>query len=858
MAFKNSTASVSFFPSTSDLYMAMPRLGSSIAGFFGVNDLSWFSNITGNDTSQIFSSTASLLSWTPPAARPVDDTSSWMPTGLFDGVWLTLSRLSHLDGIFSYLWSKWAITTMLMAILLNRARIFSSVRQPVHLTWKSRLFLRIVPIILLMQQATLILQALRCQTGFQLPQIRFKDSSDIINKSWITGTPTVLLKTVSYLLFWQSTEDSCLAAGMVPPAENSMQWHGSTVFLWPLFIVLGASQLVETVASALQGRAVRSETGMNMFEHSLAFAEAETVARAAVGIGLFGLPRASNDPPNATESDSSSTGKLHTFTRGMLLQKLNVPPEVLLICLISCSSHLSSQLLAVAGLQNRYRLLNTGTWGILFMALFVYSFVSYSHIGAVENVHIIRYPTWRHLSIKEQIRLAHANMSTHSSWTSIRISMGDDFYQFVLRVGYQMLVAAAQAVYFREGLQVTLNPQTWLEKARYDEATKTGHQHTNLVPLELQREFSRGDGFGLTDEPPQTGSDGLPLPSGYARERKTMANLSKSGAAAMTEQGVGISQRGGRWTMSWKLLEQTSELVNYCCARCILAGYGRFAWSKSAPPKWLLQAAKIHQSAQSRTNGNVNDPSQQRTIEFWRLTDGGAFEAAKDGSNVDVEYETRRRFANENSKAQPVSEAKLDGHLYNWWKAGGWWGESDSSGEYKPPLHDDLDDPNFDTTSQATVASTSGWETESASSTGSNKTVIPRRHVASSSVSNADDTLDETFTFHKDIANLLDPKTPQHKQDAKLLAQRLRSPESHNGPMTRSRYQRSVLRETISKLPMQHSPLLSAEDEALMLDHLIQTRRRPQASSSGNGATWQQGGSGMGEGGPHVSAVDGT
>ena len=775
----------------------------------------------------------------------------------------------------------------IQALVLNRAQVFASTRRPVRLSWKARLLVRSIPVALLLQEIVVVLQALRCQTGFQLPEIRFRDSNNVINKSW-SETPGLAYNIASHLLFWQTTQDSCRTVEMIPATGDSLSWHGSARLLWPVFLVLGASQLAEVVASAVQGRQPRSETGISVFEHSLAFAEAETVSRAAVGIGLFGLPKSSGQGANATESDSPSQGKVHSFTRLMLLQKLNVPPEVLLICLISLCSHLSSQLLAISGRQHKYRLINTTVWGMSFLALFCYSFIAYASPAAPEEMHIIRYPTvcivgflphlvtvlgaticfqvyvfaigsvllspssqWQGLSLRQKLQTAHTNMSANSSMNSIPISMSDDFYQVVLRIGYQMLMAAAAAVYFNEGLQVTLSPQTWLEKVRFDEATKQGVQHPTLVPLELQRDFAGGDGFGLVDESPQVGSNGMSLPSGYAKERKTVANLGKASAAAMTEEGVGVSQRSGRWAMSWKLVEQSSELGAYCVARLALSVLGRTFGDKISAPAWLVQAARIHQLPQDEQEKTKSENNQQPVIEFWRLTDRGELQAAKEGSNIDVEYETRRRFAIESGDFEPVPERRLDSHLYGWFVSNGWWGESDSSGEYRPPRQDAGAD--FDATSQITSAS-SEWEGSSTASAGSDMTVTPARarQRPTWSPSILEDVDEEPDPLYSEFTNMIDPQTLEQKQSARLLARRLRHSEQNPGPMTRAQIRRSQLLEKLKLLPGTRSPLMSAEDEALFLEDMIKTKR-PHIRSETRGASWSQGGSGMGEGGPQCA-----
>lgn len=73
-----------------------------------------------------------------------------------------------------------------------------------------------------------------------------------------------------------------------------------------------------------------------------------------------------------------------------------------------------------------------------------------------------------------------------------------------------------------------------------------------------------------------------------------MANVSKSEtAAAMREEGVGISQRSSRWRMSMKLIEQVCELVSYCCARSIIGCIGRVAGDKIKAPRWSVMSIPL-------------------------------------------------------------------------------------------------------------------------------------------------------------------------------------------------------------------------------------------------------------------------
>ena len=69
-----------------------------------------------------------------------------------------------------------------------------------------------------------------------------------------------------------------------------------------------------------------TETGMSIFEHSLAFAESEAMIGSRLGLSLFG------SQANKTASSSVEEGTVtKLFTKSEILQKMNTPPEVLLM-----------------------------------------------------------------------------------------------------------------------------------------------------------------------------------------------------------------------------------------------------------------------------------------------------------------------------------------------------------------------------------------------------------------------------------------------------------------------------------------------------------------------------------------------
>jgi len=176
------------------------------------------------------------------------------------------------------------------------------------------------------------------------------------------------------LLFWENDADSCLAVDMIPSRSESWDRKGSLSLLWPLFQSLCLGQFIETISCTVQGRPQMTETGMSIFEHSLAFAEAEAMISNRLGLSLFGSPRSGAGKSTKLSGSEPTITKL--FTKSEILEKMNTPPEVLLMAVISSLNNLCSQVLGMLNMQSRLRLVNTGIWGICFMSTFVWGVFS--------------------------------------------------------------------------------------------------------------------------------------------------------------------------------------------------------------------------------------------------------------------------------------------------------------------------------------------------------------------------------------------------------------------------------------------------------------------------------------------------
>jgi hypothetical protein len=231
-----------------------------------------------------------------------------------------------------------------------------------------------------------VLQAIRCQSSPGWSQMQYGAANRQLDTDF-GGEGGLLWRVSSSLLFWEDTEASCRAANMLPLDPSSTRPAGSLALLWPLFVSLGLSQFVETLSCALQGRQPLQEVGMTIFEHSLAFAEAEAVVTKPLVINSarFWQPKSVFTP------DSTSL----SISRNDLSQFANVPPEVLLIALISSLSHLTSNCLAIIGNRGRYRLITTGIWGVAYMSAFAWSFMRFAATISEPGpqIGVLRFPT---------------------------------------------------------------------------------------------------------------------------------------------------------------------------------------------------------------------------------------------------------------------------------------------------------------------------------------------------------------------------------------------------------------------------------------------------------------------------------
>ncbi|KAK5998144.1 ERAD-associated E3 ubiquitin-protein ligase ASI1 [Cladobotryum mycophilum] len=770
---------------------------------------------------------------------------------------LSLDGVRGLGSVFSYATSKWALSCMAMAVVLNRTHIFAATRRRLRFRWHMRLLLRILPIILLIYQAQQLLQSIQCQTSPNFAQLRWADtnkSSDLM----FSHANRFLNTMSSVFVFGASDEQSCMAVGMIPndDSESSRELQGSLSRLWPLFGTFCLSHFLETVSCAVQGRTVAAETGMTLFEQSLAFAEADAAVSSQFGWGTF----SKSHVPNPV---STNVGSAVALTRSMILRRVNTSPEVLLIALLSSMTHITSHILGIFDLQAKYRLINTGFWGLCFMGSIVWSafifeldntasqgllrFPTVCIIGFVPHVLVLIGivmclfiyglalllsalvpPTNQErssMNLRQRIAYAHENMQANISLSEVRITREMDFYTALLRTGFAAITMASEAVYLNEDRGVNLKRHTWLEEARYREAE------------ELQRQWI---GMGLSDSRyDQIGAIGL-IPvkggpigaaNGYGRERAAQKVPRGRGDRGL-RVGIGAAERSSRWLMALEFLLSINKLLARVLALTIL-------WFLSAirirrQPAWLVWLARGTKRPTDDAATTAAAAIDSKPIHVRNKKGALASSSTKDGLPPpvdcldDVEAEFRR-------VGQAHDEEGLDSDLYKYWLKGGWWGSKDMSGDFEL----DPEDEDWDTTSVITM--TTNNETDGEDNLWSSEDDGQRTPTQQSPYRTRENTpfIDSPLGM-RDLARLLHPSNPGEREEAETLAAHLQSDRI----LTRSGFRRmeQLQRTRILTMPGPSSSprkkaglagrvvKLSPDEEEQLLEQLLLTRRQATPS----------------------------
>jgi hypothetical protein len=723
-----------------------------------------------------------------------------------------------------------------------------------------------------------VLQAIRCQTSPGWSEMQYGASGRQLDTDF-GGEGGFLWRLASAILFWETTEESCRAANMLPVDAESTRPAGSLALLWPIFLSLGCSQFVDTLASALQGRRPIQEVGMTIFEHSLAFAEAEAVVTRplAVSSTRFFKPKAVFAP------DGTSL----TIPRSRLSKIANVPPEVLLISLISSVSHFTSNLLAIAGVRSRYRLVTTTIWGLAYMSAFAWSFtrLTWMVTDPDQYVGILRFPTvciigfiphllillgigmcgliysiaflvtvlappagqTELLSLRERFAAAYGNLHANihlSSITPLTINWHDDFYTTILKVGYVILTAASEAVFLNEGTKVNVHSMTWLEKQRLQDVLarrRKLREDLTGIPAEL-RHNTVAQGIEAVDEFNITTTDTM-LTSGYSKERKTRGVKTDSDPPSSNGQNHPAHEQRSRYLQVYKFFHRISKLIILSLAR--VTDWSLTKVGVNYRPRWLRHVAGPYISDKFQSSGSRSQSSQPQSTSStktpWLTMDDRT--RVRQDQEFDVESFAKDRLRQSGFYSEPGAEDSedcLNDYLYSWWRNGSLWNDIDNSRDYVASQDDDT----TSVMSFATTADNDDWSdiddgqrtpTRDTYQRGREETPLP----------------DAAMDFSR-LSQLLDPKTKEDREEAKLLSRHLQS----SNIMTRSQYRKAVERDeakvlTTSRYRMGDSVSMTPEEEEQLLEDLILSRRSATAPQGASAVgSWDTGAEGMGSEGP--------
>lgn len=615
----------------------------------------------------------------------------------------------------------------------------------------------------------------------------------------------------------------------------------------------------------MQGRLLAAETGMTLFEHSLAFAEADNAILSQLELAKY---------VSGTHESKAEVA----FNRSRIMKKINTHPQVLMVGFFSAMNHLTSHILGIFDVQGRYRLFNTGVWGLCFMGTMAASLwddASYHNLLRFPTVCIIGFIPHAVVlvgilicaaiyaaavvlaalasqpgenppqSFMQRLRIAHDNMQASVPLSQIRISRFQDFYTALLKTGFSLLTMASEAVFLNESRGVRVLERTWLEEDRLREIEEQGVRWLgpNFRSLDENGDGITGGGVGLFIHSADRSNGTNPL----LRERKTEAARKIPTSDGLIRDGVGATERTGRWIMAGALFKGIARLGLHWAITLTVALLGKLGLRV---PIWLSRWIQVPKK--KRDDKEASKPQEE--LKFWLIGKNGEMTLPVDGK-VDVEAEMRNRLHGQDAR-------DLDEDLYGWWKAGGYWGDKDGSGNFVPPQHEN-DESDFDDTS---VVSTTddGWESDRSVDDGERTPTQGHPHFSREATPDDGPGLDPV-----QLARLLAPKTRAEEEEARALAAHLTSTRT----MTRSQYAAQQLSERSKVLTsnVRYRPASNAhatasgssasssmrekmmpEEEAQILEQLIMTRREQakRKAASSSAASWADGAAGLGEGGP--------
>ena len=264
---------------------------------------------------------------------------------------------------------------------------------------------------------------------------------------------------------------SLIQTGIWQHQKDQVNIGPTTDMYWPIFLGFCFLLFIETFVSVVQGKQPYTESGITIFEHSLAFQEVSST-------GFFGSSRLYKRP---TE-------------------------QVLIACIFLTLNHLN---IHIGGLlnNNRYRLIPLSIIGLAFLTYFVSCFT---------NGNIWKFPTIIIMSFVPQVLimliifvsvfifsmavlakgfqlqdlnyasfLLYENNESDSEFRTrnLNINLHDDFYTALLNLGMLAITLAGKSSYITELSLVTVDEDTWIERSIWQ---KLKYQAKSVASLQAK------------------------------------------------------------------------------------------------------------------------------------------------------------------------------------------------------------------------------------------------------------------------------------------------------------------------------------------------------------------------------------
>lgn len=402
-------------------------------------------------SSTISSGTASLHIPTPSPSLLLSQSpleSPWLIVRLIDSFSLAVLRQSKESGVngnlndgtstfLSYWTSPFAMMCMITAVVLNRVVIFASSRRHRRLPYISNVLLRSFAIYILCLGSYGLFVSLKCYCDNKLIQYFLQADYFTFEKE------KFLSKTFLSIPFGSNVYEEF-------NKETSMMDVGPTTSVLKGFhLSLCISQILDTFIAVASGTKPSLETGITLFEYSLAFQEAQFISKPSV--------------------------------------------ELLIIALIALTNQLNIHLLGLFNLI-KYKLIPSSVLGLFTLFFYAYNIFT-GNILRIPFIIILGY--FPHFCVLLVILLSESifllsgiirfsfkdltMMSLLANWNSVNISLSDDFYTALINFGEFIINISISQCYIQETSNIKLPIDNYI----------------NMQLLELKKEEAKKlNGYG--------------------------------------------------------------------------------------------------------------------------------------------------------------------------------------------------------------------------------------------------------------------------------------------------------------------------------------------------------------------------